>query len=81
MRTLRKLLLPIGKVLLAIALGVVAMVVVETVLGVGFGLLSGLFSWPVPTPTTRNLIALAIFVIGLLIYREKRASARNTESR
>lgn len=76
MRTLRKLLLVIGKVLLAIASGVAAMVVVEMVLAMGFGLLSGLFGWPVPTSTTLNLIALAIFVIGLIIYREGRASAR-----
>ncbi|HEX9273867.1 MAG TPA: hypothetical protein VGA01_16825 [Candidatus Binatia bacterium] len=71
MKTLRKVLLVVGKVLLAIGLGVVAMFVVAMVLGAGFGFLHGLFGWSVPTFATQELIALAIFVIGLLIYREK----------
>jgi hypothetical protein len=71
MKAFRKVLWAIGKVLLAVALGCAALVVSGAVLAFLLGALHGIFGWPVPTYTTQNLILLAIFVIGLLIYREK----------
>jgi membrane protein implicated in regulation of membrane protease activity len=72
MAQLRKLLLVIGKVLLALALGCVAFIVASTAIAILFGVLQGLFGWPVPTSGTRNLILLAVFVVAYLIYRDRR---------
>jgi hypothetical protein len=69
----RKVLWAIGKALLAVALGCVAWVVGMAVLAFLLGALHGLFGWPVPTSTTQDLILLSIFVICLLIYRERQA--------
>jgi hypothetical protein len=76
MAQLRKVLLAIGKVLLAIALGCVALLVVDVTIAFLFGGLQGLFGWPVLTSGMRNLIVLAIFVLGLLIYRQARKASR-----
>ena len=81
MKILRKVLLVVGKLLLAIALGIIAMFVVAMVLAAEFGFLHGLFGWSVPTSTTQELIALAIFVIGLLVYRERRAYKERQKQR
>ena len=72
MAKLPKVLLAIGKVLLAIVLGCVALLVVDVGVAFLFGALQGLFGWPVLTSGMRNLIVLAIFVLGYLIYRSRR---------
>jgi hypothetical protein len=61
----------LGKVLLAILVGVAALVIGEFALGFLFGALNGAFGWPIPTSTTRNIILLTLFVIGIFIYRQK----------
>lgn len=78
MAQLRKELLAIGKVLLAIALGCVAFIVASTAIALLLGVLQGLFGWPVLTSGTRNLILLAVFVVAYLIYRNKRKQKKTT---
>ena len=68
----RKVLLAIGKVLLAIVLGCVGFIVASTAIALLFGVLQGLFGWPVLTSGTRNLILLVVFVLAYLIYKDRR---------
>ena len=68
----RKVLFSIGKVLLAIALGYLALIVANIAIGFLFGILKTLFGWPKPPSGTINLILLAIFVLGFLICRDRR---------
>lgn len=68
----RKALLTIGKVLVGIILGIAAMITAEIILGVGFSVLRVLFGWPEPTRTTIQLITLAILLVVLLIYQDRR---------
>jgi hypothetical protein len=81
-KPLRRVLLVISKVLLAIALGWVALLVAHIVLGFLFGALQGLFGWPIPTTRTTSLILLAVFVLCLLLYGDRRRTQRSVvESR
>jgi hypothetical protein len=61
----------LGKVLQAILVGVAALIIGEFALGFLFGVLNGAFGWPIPTSTTRNIILLTLFVIGLFIYKQR----------
>jgi membrane protein implicated in regulation of membrane protease activity len=72
MAQLPKVLLAIGKVLLAIALGCVALLVVDVAVAFMVGALQGFFGWPVLTSGMRDLIVLAVFVLALLFYRGRR---------
>jgi membrane protein implicated in regulation of membrane protease activity len=69
MAQLRKVLLAIGKALLAVALGCVAFIVASVAIAFLFGALQGLFGWPILTSGARNLILLAVIVVAYLIYR------------
>ena len=61
----------LGKVLLAILVGVGALIIGEFALGFLFVALNGAFGWPIPTSTTRNIILLTLFVISFFIYKQK----------
>ena len=62
METLREVSLPVAKVILGIALGVVALIGTELLVRV---------IWPSKNPTIRDLLLLLIGVIALVIFRKK----------
>jgi hypothetical protein len=63
----------LGKVLLAVLLGCVALVVAAVVVSFLLGAMTALLGLDMPTDTVRNAITLAVLVVALVIYRKRRS--------
>ena len=67
---MKRLSLAGAKVLLGVALGVIAFLAMLLLLGSIFGFLK-VFGWPAPNPTILDALLLAIAAIALVVYRKK----------
>lgn len=72
-----KVLRTVGKVLMGLVLGYLALMLAHLLLGVFFGFLQGSLGWPVPSFMARNLILLAFGVVGYILYRNRRKQKTN----
>ena len=67
---MKRLSLAGAKVLLGVALGVIAFLAMLLLWGSIFGFLK-VFGWPAPNPTILDALLLAIAAIALVVYRKK----------